>query len=132
MTFIDTCFITALVSERDELHAKAIELSETYRGQRFLLTDAVLLEAGNALAKKFRDEVIEIIDGFQSSVDIEIARLDPEVFESGFNLFKQHRDKSWGLVDCISFVVMRERGVMEALTFDQHFVQAGFRALMQE
>ena len=131
MTFIDTCFITALVSERDELHAKAIELSETYRGQRFLLTDAVLLEAGNALAKKYRDEVIEIIDGFQNSADVEIARLDPEVFESGFNLFKQHRDKFWGLVDGISFVVMRERGVNEALTFDQHFVQAGFRALMQ-
>lgn len=42
---------------------------------------------------------------------------------------KQMDDKQWGLVDCISFVVMRERGIDEALTADHHFVQAGFRAL---
>ena len=40
--------------------------------------------------------------------------------------------KAWGLVDCISFIVMREAGVNQALTFDQHFVQAGFQALMRE
>lgn len=131
MTFIDTCFITALVNERDELHSQALDLSRKYQGQKFLLTDAVLLESGNALAKKYREEVIEIIDGFQNSDDVEIARLDPEVFEAGFDLFKQHNDKTWGLVDCISFVVMRERGVTDALTYDQHFTQAGFRALMR-
>ena len=131
-TFIDTNFITALVNERDELHAKALELSERFEGQKFLLTDAILLESGNALAKRFRTEIIDIIDQFQNSADVEIVRLDPEIFEAGFNLFKQHTDKTWGLVDCISFVVMNERGITEALTFDQHFVQAGFRALMKE
>lgn len=131
-TFIDTNFITALVNERDELHAKALDLSERFEGQKFLLTDAILLESGNALAKRFRTEVIDIIDQFQNSADVEIVRLDPEIFEAGFNLFKQHKDKTWGLVDCISFVVMNERGITEALTFDQHFVQAGFRALMRD
>lgn len=130
--FIDTNFITTLVNERDELHAKALELSERFEGQKFLLTDAVLLESGNALAKRYRTEVIDIIDHFQSSADVEIVRLDPEIFEVGFNLFKQHKDKTWGLVDCISFVVMNERGISDALTFDQHFVQAGFRALMRD
>jgi len=47
-------------------------------------------------------------------------------------LYKKFSDKKWGLVDCISFVVMRERGVNEALTSDKHFVQAGFRALMRD
>ena len=91
-----------------------------------------ILESGNALAKRFRTEVIDIINQFQNSADVEIVRLDPEIFEAGFNLFKQHKDKTWGLVDYISFVVMNERGVTEALTYDQHFVQAGFRALMRE
>lgn len=90
------------------------------------------MESGNALAKRFRTEVIDIIDQFQNSADVEIVRLDPEIFEAGFHLFKQHKDKTWGLVDCISFVVMRERGMTDALTFDQHFVQAGFRALMRD
>lgn len=131
-TFIDTNFITALVNERDELHAKALELSARFEGQKFLLTDAILLESGNALAKRFRSEAIDIINHFQNSADVEIVRLDPEIFEAGFNLFKQHKDKTWGLVDCISFVVMNERGVTDALTFDQHFIQAGFRALMRD
>ena len=85
-----------------------------------------------ALVKRFRTEIIDIIDHFQNSADVEIVRLDPEIFEAGFNLFKQHKDKTWGLVDCISFAVMNERGITDALTFDQLFVQAGFRALMKE
>jgi uncharacterized protein len=47
-------------------------------------------------------------------------------------LYRSHQDKAWGLVDCIPFVAMREVGIHQALTFDQHFVQAGFQALMLE
>jgi predicted nucleic acid-binding protein len=47
-------------------------------------------------------------------------------------MYVQHTDKTWGLVDCISFVVMQERGITEALTAGRHFVQAGFRALLLE
>jgi hypothetical protein len=36
------------------------------------------------------------------------------------------------MTDCISFVVMQERGIVEALTTDHHFQQAGFRALLRE
>jgi hypothetical protein len=35
------------------------------------------------------------------------------------------------LADCLSFVVMRERGLAAALTGDRHFVQAGFTALLK-
>ena len=47
------------------------------------------------------------------------------------NLYKKHQDKSWGLVDCISFVVMKRYEVTKSLTFDRHFIQAGFQALMR-
>jgi len=52
--------------------------------------------------------------------------LTPELFESAFELYRRHTDKQWGLVDCVSFVVMRNQGLTTALAFDQHFVQAGF------
>ena len=61
-----------------------------------------------------------------------MVHLTPQLFAQGFTLYKSHQDKAWGLVDCISFIVMREAGVNQALTFDQHFVQAGFQALMRE
>jgi hypothetical protein len=54
------------------------------------------------------------------------------LFAQGFGLYKSHQDEAWWLVDCISFIVMREAWVNQALTFDQHFVQAGFQALMRE
>jgi predicted nucleic acid-binding protein len=38
----------------------------------------------------------------------------------------------WGLVDCISFIVMQNRGITDALTADIHFQQAGFRALLRD
>jgi predicted nucleic acid-binding protein len=37
----------------------------------------------------------------------------------------------WSLVDCASFVVMRQQGIVEALTTDHHFEQAGFVRLLK-
>jgi len=41
-------------------------------------------------------------------------------------------DKEWGLTDCISFIVMGDHGLTDASTTDEHFEQAGFRALLRE
>jgi hypothetical protein len=48
------------------------------------------------------------------------------LFDRGIARFSQRPDKSWSLTDCISFVVMEERGIREALTADHHFGQAGY------
>jgi len=40
--------------------------------------------------------------------------------------------KEWGLTDCVSFTVMRDRGIVEGLTADEHYRQAGLRALLLE
>jgi predicted nucleic acid-binding protein len=53
-----------------------------------------------------------------------------ELFEAGIDLYSRRPDKEWSLTDCISFVVMQERGITEALTGDYHFVQAGFSILL--
>jgi len=47
-------------------------------------------------------------------------------------LYSERPDKEWGLTDCVSFVVMEAHGIRDALTADEHFEQAGFRALMHE
>jgi len=52
-------------------------------------------------------------------------------FEQALELFRNRPDKQWGLVDCVSFIVMQERGLTEALTTDEHYEQAGFRALLR-
>ncbi|PAX51087.1 hypothetical protein CK510_26755 [Brunnivagina elsteri CCALA 953] len=58
--------------------------------------------------------------------------LTNSLYKLAFNLFKQREDKEWGLVDCISFIVMQDRAITDALTADTHFQQAGFRALLRD
>lgn len=129
--FVDTLFVVALINQRDQYHQKASELADSLETHPLITTDAVLLEIGNALARNYKDEAVEIIEHFLTSDEVEIVRLNPELFTQAFKLYKTHQDKAWGLVDCISFVVMKQAGITQALTFDQHFVQAGFQALMR-
>lgn len=130
--FLDTSFVVALVNEKDQHHARATELSETFDGQPLIVTDAVLLEVGNALARKFKEQAVEVITDFLTSDEVEVVSMDADLFRRALELYQTHKDKAWGLTDCTSFVVMRERGIVDALTYDGDFRQAGFNPLMRE
>lgn len=129
--FIDTQYVAALVNERDQFHQQAVKLANKFDGNPLITTDAVLIEIGNALSRKFRSAAIEVINRFLTSDDVEIVRTSPAALSEAFELYQIHDDKSWGMTDCISFVVMRHAGIEKALTHDQHFAQAGFTALMR-
>jgi predicted nucleic acid-binding protein len=53
-----------------------------------------------------------------------------QLMDEGWQLYEQRLDKSWGLTDCTSFVVMQQQQIITAFTSDQHFVQAGFQKLL--
>ena len=64
-----------------------------------------------------------------------MRRLFPQqaiFFQRGSALFSARPDKEWSLTDCISFVVMDERGMSGTLTNDHHFKQARFRILLED
>jgi len=128
--FVDTHYVIALINRRDKHHKLARKLANRYEGRKLLTTEAILLEIGDALARQFKQQAIIIIEQFQGSDDTKIVPLTPELLQKAFELYKAYDDKNWGMTDCVSFVVMREEEVTEALTSDQHFVQAGFTALM--
>jgi uncharacterized protein len=130
--FLDTLFVVALVNWSDQYHPQAVDLSERLEGVPLITTDAVLLEIGNALARSYKKEAVEIIDGFLLSDEVEVIHLTPDLFSRAYALYRGYQDKAWGFVDCISFVVMRERNIDQALTLDQYFVQAGYQALMRD
>ena len=129
--FVDTSFVVALVNKRDQYHEQAVELSNTFESYPVITTDAVLLEVGNALARNFKTEGVVTIEGFLSSDEARIVAVDAALFRRGFDLYKSYQDKAWGLVDCISFIVMRELGIQDSLTTDSHFEQAGFNVLLK-
>jgi predicted nucleic acid-binding protein len=130
-TFIDTLFIVALLTPNDKYHSRADAIADSYINGPLVTTDAVLLEIGNGLARQRKAEAVEIISRFRRADNVEVVPMTPALFDKGFALYRGHADKQWGLVDCISFMEMRERGMTDALTFDQHFTQAGFSALMR-
>ena len=97
-----------------------------------ITTQAILLEIGNALSKKrYRKAAVELIDALERDPRVEIIPLTEELFGRALELFRNRPDKQWGLIDCVSFVAMQERGLTEALTTDEHFEHAGFRALLR-
>jgi hypothetical protein len=63
---------------------------------------------------------------------MKIVSVDTVLLKRGLTLYQERKDKSWGLTDCISFIVMGDQQLTDALTADIHFVQAGFRALLRD
>jgi predicted nucleic acid-binding protein len=129
--FIDTSYVVALVNEKDQNHRLASDLAERFTNQRLVTTDAILLEIGNALSRNFKRESVEIIEEFLTSDEVQVIHLHPQLFRKAFDLYKSRSDKLWGLIDCVSFVVMNELGITDALSADKHFEQAGFNILVK-
>ena len=129
--FLDSSYVIALVNKKDQYHEQASEMARVLGDQSLVTTDARLLEIGNGLARNFKAEAIAVIEEFLNSDEVRIISVDTNLFQKGFNLYKAYQDKAWGLVDCISFIVMREGGIADALTTDSHFEQAGFNVLLK-
>jgi predicted nucleic acid-binding protein len=129
--FADTFFFLALINPRDAAHARAVAAANQRTGP--LLTTAwSLTEVADALATTpDRHLAAKILaDLNQEPRDI-VVPASPDLFDRGWRLYLARPDKKWSLTDCISFVVMQERNVTEALTADHHFEQAGFISLLR-
>jgi uncharacterized protein len=131
LVFVDTSFVIALINERDQYHQQAMALVPLFESRQLVTTDAVLLEIGNALAKDYRQAAVMVLNKFINSDNVEVVALDQALRTQAIALYSSRIDKAWGLVDCVSFTVMRDRAIQQALTHDQHFAQANFIPLMR-
>lgn len=129
--FADSFYFVARLNVRDQYHKTVIEFSRNFRAG-MLTTDWILIEVADALAKsECRPRVREFMLHLRRAAACEIVPATRDAFDRALELYNQHRDKQWTLTDCISFTVMREHGIAEALTADHHFEQAGFTALFR-
>jgi uncharacterized protein len=131
--FIDTVFIQALLNKRDQYHPQAKAFLPRVRAAKEVwVTEAVLVEVGNALAAVNRPAAVQFIQQCYSTANLQVVPVDTPLLTRALQLYHERPDKTWGLTDCISFVVMWEQGLTDAVTADVHFVQAGFRALLRD
>jgi hypothetical protein len=129
--FADTFYYLALMSPSDQAHARAVALARRLAGP-VVTTAWVLTEVADAMAAPaLRPVFLGLLQALRADAETEVIPPDPGLFERGLDLFAKRPDKAWSLTDCISFVVMTERGLTEALTGDRHFGQAGFQALLR-
>ncbi len=129
--FVDTSFYIALLNSRDISHAKAVEFAKEFHGES-VTTEYVLTELGNWLARSGdRPLFVDLVRRLQSDPRSTILASASDLFNRGLKLYANRLDKDWSLTDCISFVIMQQEGLSDALTADHHFQQAGFSILLK-
>lgn len=128
--FADTYYWLALINPRDQAHQEAVAISQSL-SQPLLTTAWVLTEVGDAMRLPAnRGTFLKLLQDIANDPMTTVVRAEHKWFERGVALFAGRPDKKWSLTDCISFAVIQDLGLTEALTGDGDFVQAGLRILM--
>ena len=125
--FLDTVGLLAVWDKADQWHgaADAVYRKLLSRGRRLVTTEMVLLECGNAAARRpYRDRVQPLRQSLIQEGLLVVPA--PEEAEEAWASYHRGEADEAGIVDQISFRVMRRLGLSEAFTNDQHFRAAGF------
>jgi len=129
--FADSFFFFALLNNNDAAHEAAERFSSNI-GRPFVTTAWVLTEVADGCATvDKRGLFLQLLDTLPASPDAQIIGPSEDLFSRGLELYRQRPDKEWSLTDCLSFAVMGDERISEALAGDHHFEQAGFRALLR-
>jgi len=132
--FIDSSGFFAMLSSDDVRHAAAAKIiaAAQKRKRGFFTTDYVLDETATLLrARRKNHLVMELFDRLDQSQACRIEWTDSVRFHAVRTFFLKHPDQEWSFTDCLSFHVMSELRLRDALTKDAQFEHAGFNALLK-
>jgi len=129
---LDTSGLLCLYDRKDNRHAEAVRLYRT--AQNRLTSSYVIAELGAlSYARGLqRAGSLTFVRDLLANPSIELIWVDEALNSRALDLLEARLDKSYSLCDAVSFVVMRERGLTEALTTDHHFEQEGFVRLLPQ
>ncbi|HEY3321590.1 MAG TPA: PIN domain-containing protein [Planctomycetota bacterium] len=133
--FLDTSFALALELADDSAHNNAAECWAGIVSERdpLVTTSGVVMEVAAYLAnRRLHGQAVRVAKSLMNHPQIECVFVDEILFDLGWSYFQRHSDKTYSLVDCISFTLMKQRKMTTALTFDKHFAQAGFNMVPEQ
>ena len=133
--FVDTSGFFALLARRDPQHQAAQRVLAQARAdkRRLLTTDYVLDLTATLLKARGEASLVEpLFERVLHSAACRIEWMDAARFDKVRTYFRKHADQAWSFTDCVSFQIMKELRLSEALTTDLHFEQAGFSALLKQ
>lgn len=129
--FVDTFALLAMLSPADARHRQAMAWFDVSR-RPLVTTEWILTELADGMcAVGSRAAAVAVERRLRADPRVTLVPSGADLFRRGLELYAARLDKEWSLTDCISFVVMTERDIKEALTADHHFEQAGFLALLK-
>ena len=133
--FLDTFYLQALANTGDDAHELAIAVTARLGNFRAITSEMVITELLNALCSRgeyLRKSVIRLTHNLYNDRNTTIIPQTSEQFERAFHFYQRRLDKGYSLTDCASMQIMKQLKIHEILTFDKHFQQEGFRALLRE
>ena len=132
--FADTSYWIALLNPRDELHAKAVAVSQGLVSTRIVTSEMVLVELLNSFSDggaRLRSAVANAVEALRGNQNVMVCPQTADQFEDALGRYQQAKDKSWSLTDCASFQIMEAERMKVGLTHDRHFAQAGYETLLR-
>ena len=131
--FADTGYWIAVIDPEDDLRGATMAALDALGVARVVTTTAVLTEVLSHFSDSVgsaRAYVTAVLRRVYEGDAVAIVRDSDELYSAGLEMYGRYLDKQWSHVDCMSFVVMQQRKIHEALAHDEHFRQAGFVTLI--
>ena len=132
--FWDTSGFFALLNTDDPAHSKAREFAATILAgrRRNVTSDWVIGECCMLLDRPPQTASRQpLLDYTKRSAGLVVVPCDSALMTRTKAFLRQRLDHAYSFVDCASFVMMAERGILEAATTDEHFAEAGFMPLLR-
>jgi predicted nucleic acid-binding protein len=131
--FADAVYWIAIANRKDQWHAKVVSAARWLGGATLVTTEEVLSEflahySGHGPV--MRGVAAQTVEKALANPLVVVRQQSHQTFLDGLALYKRRLDKGYSLTDCISMEAMREEGITEILTHDNHFTQEGFTILL--
>jgi hypothetical protein len=129
LLFVDTSAWVAVAHRADSLHMRAVAFYKhaLSRYHRLITSSLIAAETYTLLRREYPAPVaLQWLADLLASKKVEIVYDDRRLIEEASRLLARYADQAFSLTDALSFVIMRERGIVDAFAYDQHFRTAGF------
>ena len=133
LVFADTYYWIALLNNRDQGHSAAKAIVRTLGQATLITTHEVLTEVLTYFCEDgryVRQTAAAFVRNILNDPDITVYPQSDQSFLNGLAFYEARPDKGYSLTDCISMKAMRDNGISEVLTNDDHFTQEGFIRLL--
>jgi predicted nucleic acid-binding protein len=127
---IDTSGLFCLLDQTTSSHATAVEIFEGASVRllhNYILAELVALGHARRLS---RTNTLTFVADLQDSPLVNMTWVTPTQHRAAMEFLQGRIDKTYSLCDAISFLLMREHRVTDALSTDRHFEQEGFTRLL--